>query len=88
MQLGIAPACAAPAINLCLPWAVEGIAGGEVVKHAVDAVLGGALAGAAVQLLVRVVVAGDVPALDAHHRAPRCRRRQRRPAGLTQHDEP
>jgi len=58
-----------------------------VVEHAVDAVLGRALAVAAVQLLVRVVVAGDVPALDAHHRA-RLRRRQRRPADLTQHDEP
>jgi hypothetical protein len=41
------------------------------VEDAVLAVLGRALAGAAVQLLVRVVVAGDVASLDAHHRAPR-----------------
>ena len=38
------------------------------VEHAVDAVLGRADAGAPVQLLVRVVVAGDVPALDAPDR--------------------
>lgn len=41
------------------------------VEDAVLAVLGRALAGAAVQLLVRVVVTGDVASLDAHHRAPR-----------------
>lgn len=41
------------------------------VEDAVLAVLWRALAGAAVQLLVRVVVAGDVASLDAHHRAPR-----------------
>jgi len=85
----ITPACAAPAEvqSLCLRWAVEGAAGAQEVEHAVDAVLGRALAVAAVQLLVGVVVAGDVPALDAHHRA-RLRRRRQRLADLTQHDEP
>ena len=38
------------------------------MEHAVPAVIGRADAGAAVQLLVRVVVAGDVPALDAPDR--------------------
>lgn len=57
-----------------------------MVEHAVDSVLGRALAVAAVQLLVGVVVAGDVPALDAHHRA-RLRRR-RHPSDLAEHDKP
>lgn len=54
------------------------------VEHAVLALPGRALAIAPVQLLPRVVVAGDVAALDAPHRA----RRLRRAANLPEHDEP
>lgn len=55
------------------------------VEHAVPAVLGRAVADAPVQLLVGVVVAGDVPALDApDHRAVGGRHGS---SHLAQHDE-
>lgn len=72
-----------PCVTLLL-WAVERPTGAEEMEPAVLAVLGRTLAVAPVQLLRRVVVAGDVGALDAPHRA----RRLRRPAHLPQHHEP
>jgi hypothetical protein len=54
------------------------------VEHAVPAVLGRADAGAPVQLPVRVVVAGDVPALDAPDRLAV---RRHDSSHLTGHDE-
>lgn len=58
------------------------------VEDAALAVGGRAQADAPVELLPRVVLAGDVASLDAAHRRAVRRRRRRGPGHLAEHHEP